>query len=153
VSRARATGGARRTATIGGVEHRSFRHWGGYVFGGLTAFAVDLAITWVLVAVGFDPFSARLIALAVATGVNWLLQRRITFNVPHPPHLAEFVRFFVVASGGNAATLATYTLMLLLLPSMPLVVAVCLSSAVGGLLAYVGFRYGVFHRHSDQDFR
>jgi putative flippase GtrA len=152
VSRARDIGGQRRGATIGGVEHRSFRHWGGYVFGGLTAFAVDLAITWVLVAVGLDPFSARIVGLVIATAVNWLLQRRITFNVPHPPHLAEFVRFFVVASGGNAATLVIYAL-LLLVPEMPLVVAVCLSSAVGGLVAYIGFRFGVFHRHRSADFR
>ena len=128
------------------IDHRSFRHWGGFIFSGLTAFVVDIAVTWLLVQVHLDRFSSRLIGILVATVVAWLMHRRITFNVPYPPSVREFVRFFLVASSANGATYVTYTVILLLLPETPLVAAIVVSSGVGGLLSYIGFRFGVFHR-------
>ena len=128
------------------IDHRSFRHWGGFIFSGLTAFAVDVAITWLLVQVQLDRFSSRLIGILVATVVAWLMHRRITFNVSYPPSVSEFVRFFLVASSANGATYVAYAVILLLLPETPLVAAIVVSSGVGGLLSYFGFRFGVFHR-------
>ena len=134
----------------GQIDHRSFRHWGGFIFSGLTAFAIDIALTWGLVhGVHLDPFSARLIGILVATVVAWLMHRRITFNVADDPSLKEFVRFFVVASAANGATYVTYIAILLLLPATPLVAQSSLSSGVGGLLSYLGFRFGVFHRFEE----
>jgi putative flippase GtrA len=128
------------------IDHRSFRHWGGFIFSGLTAFAVDVAVTWLLVQVHLDRFSSRLIGILVATVVAWLMHRRITFNVSYPPSVREFVRFFLVASSANGATYVAYAVILLLLPETPLVAAIVVSSGVGGLLSYIGFRFGVFHR-------
>jgi putative flippase GtrA len=136
----------------GGVDHRSIRHWGGFIFSGLTAFAVDMAVTWLLVdGAGLDRFTSRLIGILVATVVAWLMHRRITFNVPHPPSLTEFVRFFAVASGANAANYVVYAAILLLAPSTPLAVAIVISSGVAALLSYVGFRFGVFRRLEPDD--
>lgn len=132
------------------IDHRSFRHWGGFIFSGLTAFAVDIAVTWVLVRVArLDPFSARLIGILAATVVAWLMHRRITFNVAYGPSLNEFLRFFVVASGANGANYVVYAAILLLLPATPLTVAIVVSSGIGGLLSYLGFRFGVFRRFEE----
>ncbi len=133
----------------GHIDHRSFRHWGGFIFSGLTAFAVDVGVTWVLVQVGLDPFTSRLLGIVVATFVAWLMHRRITFNVPYAPSVREFVRFFVVASSANGATYVSYTILLLVAPSFPLVAAIVLSSGIGGALSYFGFRFGVFHRFEE----
>jgi putative flippase GtrA len=131
----------------GTIDHRSMRHWGGFIFSGLTAFVVDMAVTWVLVAnLGVDRFTARLIGILVATVVAWLMHRRITFNVASPPSLSEFVRFFAVASGANAANYVVYAAILLLVPATPLPVAIVISSGVAALLSYLGFRFGVFRR-------
>ena len=136
----------------GQIDHRSFRHWGGFIFSGLTAFAIDVSVTWVLVhGARLDPFSSRLIGILVATVAAWLLHRRITFNVAHDPSLTEFVRFFVVASSANGATYLTYIAILLLLPATPLVAAIVVSSGVGGLLSYLGFRFGVFRRFDEEE--
>jgi putative flippase GtrA len=135
----------------GQIDHRSFRHWGGFIFSGLTAFAIDISLTWVLVhGVGLDPFSARLIGILVATVVAWLMHRRITFNVAYDPSVMEFVRFFVVASAANGANYVTYAALLLIVRHIPLVVAIVLSSGVAGLLSYFGFRFGVFQRFEEK---
>jgi len=135
----------------GQIDHRSFRHWGGFIFSGLTAFAIDVSITWVLVhGVRLDPFSARLIGILVATVAAWLMHRRITFNVAYDPSVKEFARFFVVASSANGATYVTYIAILLVLPKTPLVAAIIVSSGVGGLLSYLGFRFGVFRRFEEE---
>ena len=136
----------------GRIDHRSFRHWGGFIFSGLTAFVVDIATTWVLVgAARLDPFSARLIGILLATVVAWLMHRRITFNVARGPSLAEFLRFFVVASGANAANYVVYAAILLMVPQAPLTVAIVISSGVAGLLSYLGFRFGVFRRFEEDE--
>ena len=136
----------------GQIDHRSFRHWGGFIFSGLTAFVVDIAVTAFLVGrVRLDPFSGRLIGILVATVVAWLMHRRITFNVAHGPSLVEFLRFFAVASGANAANYVVYAAILLLLPHTPLLIAIVISSGVAGLLSYFGFRFGVFHRFEEDE--
>jgi putative flippase GtrA len=129
------------------IDHWSFRHWGGYIFGGLTAFAVDFAVIEVAhYGFGIDPFWSNVIGLCVATVVAWLLHRRITFNVPYPPSLREFVRFFVIAWAANGVSLAANTLILWAAPAAPIEAAFLISRGFGGASAYIGFRFGVF-RH------
>ncbi len=49
------------------------------VVGGL-GFVVDAGLTVTLIQVGLDPFSARLIAIALAMLVTWRLNRALTFG-------------------------------------------------------------------------
>jgi putative flippase GtrA len=86
------------------------------------------------------------IGLSVATVVAWALHRRITFNVPYPPSVREFLRFFVVAWGANGVSLLANTIILWAVPAAPIEAAFLVSRAFGGAAAYVGFRFGVF-RH------
>ncbi len=150
--KARRAGPGGATPSPGPIDHRSFRHWGGFIFSGLTAFVVDMSVTFLLVHVArLDRFSSRLIAILIATVVAWLLHRRITFNVPYGPSIAEFVRFFLVASSANGANYVVYAAILLLVPATPLLVAIVISSSVAGLLSYFGFRFGVFHRFEEEE--
>jgi putative flippase GtrA len=144
----------------GEIDHRSFRHWGGFIFSGLTAFLVDFIVIELLSRLfGVEANLANLIGILVATVVAWLLHRRISFNVPEPPSLREFVRFFIVASGANSISFLSNALFLWLfpiinfdalftwlLPVTTLEVAFFSSRAVGGALSYIGFRFGVFRR-------
>jgi putative flippase GtrA len=141
---------ATHVAVAQGIDHRSFRHWGGFIFSGLTAFGVDfLVIEFCNRVLGIDAFWSNAIGLSVATVVAWLLHRRISFNVPYPPSVAEFARFFVIAWAANGISLATNTVILWLVPAAPLEAAFLISRAVGGASSYMGFRFGVFHHFKD----
>jgi putative flippase GtrA len=150
------------------IDHRSFRHWGGFIFSGLTAFLVDWLVIWMLHTwFGVGPNLANLGGILVATLVAWLLHRRISFNVPYPPSLREFARFFVFASVANAASWVSNALLTHLFlytldvpldapigwlgPVTPLEAAFVLSRCVGGAVSYVGFRFGVFHYRFDKE--
>jgi putative flippase GtrA len=156
----------------GEIDHRSFRHWGGFIFSGLTAFLVDLAVAEALHwGLGVEANLANLIGILVATVVAWLLHRRISFNVQEPPSLREFLKFFLFASGANSMSFLSNALFLWLFPIIafdafviaivgwvadvlhlgrPSItnfeVAFFASRAVGGALSYIGFRFGVFRR-------
>lgn len=124
---------------------RSFRHWGGFILSGGTAFVVDAAITLTLVyLVGLDRFSARLFAILVAMVVAWLMHRRITFAVAAPPSLKEFLRFATVAWTANALNYLIYIGILLVRPTTPTLAAVVIATGTAAIFSYLGFRLGVF---------
>jgi putative flippase GtrA len=132
------TGGAR-------IDYRSFRHWGGFVFSGGTAFLVDAAITGSLIHfAGVDPFSSRLVAIAAAMVVAWLLHRRLTFDMATAPSIGEFGRFASVAIGASLVNYAVYALVLLARPATPPLFALVLGTAVAMVVSYLGFRLRVF---------
>jgi putative flippase GtrA len=134
-------------AAPGQIDHRSARHWGGFVVSGGTAFLVDAAITLGLIRLaGLDPFLARLIGILAAMVVAWLMHRRITFNVAHPPSVGEFMRFAAVAGSANGLNYAVYAAILLLWPATPPLLALIVSTGIATVFAYLGFRFGVFRR-------
>jgi len=129
------------------LDHRSFRHWGGFVLSGGTAAVVDAAITTALIAfAGLDPFTARLLAILVAMVAAWLMHRRITFNVATPPSWREFLRFAAVAWSANALNYVIYAAILLTRPATPPILALIVSTAVTTFFSYAGFRLGVFRQ-------
>ena len=129
------------------AELRSLRHWGGFLFSGGTAFLVDAGVTALFVhLVGLDRFRARIVGIAVAMVVAWLLHRRVTFNVTAPHSLAEFLRFSTVALAANALNFAIYSLLLILFPTIHYLIAIVIATGVATIFSYVGFRLGVFRR-------
>ncbi len=52
---------------------------GGFVLSGGTAFVVDAGITLLLAHLGLNRFAARILGIAVAMVVAWLMHRRVTF--------------------------------------------------------------------------
>ncbi len=129
----------------GGVDYRSFRHWGGFLFTGGSAFVVDAGITTGLIHLaGLDPFTARLVGIAVAMIFAWLMHRRVTFNVMAPPSAREFLRFATVSGSANALNYAIYALILLAWPATLPILALVVSTAIAACASYAGFRFGVF---------
>jgi putative flippase GtrA len=132
------------TAARTGVDYRSLRHWGGFLLSGGTAFLVDAGVTTVGVHAGLNRFAARLVGIALAMVVAWLMHRRVTFNVSAARSWSEFLRFAVVALSANALNFAVYSLLLLLFPAVHFLVALVIATAVATAFSYIGFRLGVF---------
>ncbi len=127
--------------------YRSFRHWGGFLFSGGSAFVIDAGInTGLIHFAGLNPFVSRLISIACAMVWAWLMHRRVTFAVTAPPSLGEFVRFAAVAGGANALNYAVYAGILLAWPAVPPLAAMIISTAIATAASYLGFRFGVFRR-------
>ncbi len=126
------------------TDTRSFRHWGGFLVSGGTAFVVDAALTLALTYAGLNAFAARLIAIMVAMVVAWLMHRRFTFAVKAPPSLREFMKFAAVAWSANALNYGIYAVLLLVWPALWPLAAMVVSTAVAMVFSYLGFRLGVF---------
>lgn len=126
------------------TDTRSFRHWGGFLVSGGTAFVVDAALTLALTYAGLNAFAARLIAIMVAMVVAWLMHRRFTFAVKAPPSLREFMKFAAVAWSANALNYGIYAVLLLVWPALWPFAAMVVSTAVAMVFSYLGFRLGVF---------
>jgi putative flippase GtrA len=128
-------------------SYRSFRHWGGFLFSGGSAFVVDAAInTGLIHLAGLNPFVSRLISIGCAMVWAWLMHRRVTFAVAAPPSLGEFARFAAVAGSANALNYAVYAGILLAWPAVPPLAAMIVSTAIATAASYLGFRFGVFRR-------
>jgi putative flippase GtrA len=120
------------------------RHWGGFVLSGGTAFVVDAGVTTLLVHFGLDRFVARLIGIAVAMVVAWLMHRRVTFAMDAGASWSEFLRFVTVAASANLLNFVVYGLLLIAFPALPVIVAIVIATAVATICSYLGFRLGVF---------
>ena len=131
------------------LDYRSFRHWGGFIFSGGSAFLVDAAInTGLIHLAGLSPFVSRLISIGCAMVFAWQMHRRVTFAVTAPPSLGEFARFATVAGSANALNYAIYVVILLAWPPTPPLLALVVSTAIATAASYLGFRFGVFRREA-----
>lgn len=136
---------ARRDVTQPIHKAQPFRHWGGFLLSGGTAFLVDAGITLALAS--FTPLGrgvARLIGILVAMVVAWLMHRHITFAVRRPPSVSEFLRFAAVAWVANALNYLVYLGILFALPATPTLAAIVVATLIAAVFSYLGFRLGVF---------
>ena len=121
---------------------------------GLVGYFVDAGITFVCAKyLGLPPLFARPPGFIVATVVNFLLNRSITFRHSGAPILSAFLRYCGVASAGLAINYAVYSACVLLAPSfgiavepaiLPLFVAA--GSAAAMVFTFLGFRFFAFRR-------
>jgi putative flippase GtrA len=119
---------------------------------GLIGYAVDAAITYAGARyAGLSPELARPPGFIVATVVNFLLNRAITFRHSEAPLVRAFIRYCLVASGGLPVNYAVYSACVLLAPRfglqivpavLPLFVAAGAGSAM--ILTFLGFRFFAF---------
>jgi putative flippase GtrA len=131
-----------------GAPTSGFRHWGGFLLSGGTAFIVDAGITTGLTSLAeVNPLIARIIAILVAMVVAWLMHRRITFDMRTPPSLTEFARFAAVAWTANLLNFAIYAVILTLRPGTWPFAALVISTGVAMVVSYLGFRFGVFREY------
>lgn len=129
------------------LDYRSFRHWGGFIFSGGSAFVVDAGINSGLIHLaGLSPLVSRIISIGCAMVFAWIMHRRLTFAVTAPPSLGEFLRFAGVAGTANALNYAIYAGILLAWPPAWPFVALVISTGIATAASYLGFRFGVFRR-------
>jgi putative flippase GtrA len=113
---------------------------------------IDAGITYLCAKyLAMSPELARPPGFIIATIVNYLLNRSITFRHARAPVVGSFMRYCLVASAGLAVNYAVYSACVLLAPIagigvtpaiLPLFVAA--GSGVAMILTFVGFRFFAF---------
>jgi putative flippase GtrA len=127
------------------------RHGLGFLVSGGTAFAVDALVLQLLTALlGLHPIAARLVAISLAMVAGWLMHRTLTFAVPTPPSVAEFLRYAGVAWTAAALNYGLFVLIVLARPGTQPLVALVVSSAAAMIFAYLGMRFAAFRRRGDE---
>ena len=119
---------------------------------GLIGYFVDAGITFAGAKyVGLPPELARPPGFIVATVVNFVLNRAITFRNSRAPFLRSFLRYCGVASVGLAVNYAVYSACVVLAPHVGVAVTpailplfVAAGSGVAMILTFVGFRLFAF---------
>lgn len=140
-----------------GARIPPWRHYGGFLAGGVLAFLTDITVLHLLVDdVGISPFVARVFSIAVAMVVSWLMHRTFTFEAARPPSLKEFGNFAAVAWSAQAVNYLVYSGVLITfahwavgmspVPISDKTFAALCGSAVAMVFSYSGFRFGVFTR-------
>ena len=119
---------------------------------GLIGYFVDAGITFAGAKyVGLPPELARPPGFIVATIVNFVLNRAITFRNSRAPFLRSFLRYCGVASVGLAVNYAVYSACVVLAPHVGVAVTpailplfVAPGSGAAMILTFVGFRLFAF---------
>ncbi len=93
-----------------------------------------------------DPFTARLIAIAIALQVTWLLNRTFTFGKSNRSAAVEGMRYGGVGIAANLLNYLVYSGLLIFVPELPPVVALTIGSATGTVFSYTGYAKLVFGR-------
>ncbi len=123
-----------------------------FVAVGLIGYVVDAAITFAGAKyLGLSPELARPPGFIVATVVNFLLNRAITFRHSAAPIVRAFVRYWAVAAAGLVVNYAVYSACVLMAPrfgvaATPAILPVFVAVGGGGamLLTFLGFRFFAF---------
>jgi len=123
-----------------------------FVAVGAFGFVVDASVTFSLNKfMGVDPYLARFPAFAIATVLNFGLNRWLTFSHSTAKLLDAFIRYVMVCAVGLAVNYAAYALSLtawsaLGLPVSPLILPlfVAFGSGVAMFVTYFGFRRFAF---------
>ena len=119
---------------------------------GLIGYVVDASVTYFGAKyLGLSPVVARPPGFLIATVVNFVLNRAITFRHAETPLIRAFVRYCLVATVGLAVNYGVYSLCVLAWPLvgfavtpaiLPLFVAA--GSGVAMVVTFVGFRWFAF---------
>jgi putative flippase GtrA len=119
---------------------------------GLFGYIVDAAITYAAAKYGgLSPEFARPPGFIIATLVNFVLNRSITFRRSRAPLVRAFLRYWGVASVGLAVNYAVYSACVFLAPRIGVAVTpailplfVAAGSGAAMVLTFIGFRFFAF---------
>ncbi len=114
---------------------------------GATGFIVDAAVLELLVrTTPLGPFLSRAIAVTVAIGATWLLNRNFTFGASKHSVLGEGVRYGSVGLTSAALNSLVYSAVLLVIPAMKPFEALVLSSIAAMAFSFFAYSRFVFRR-------
>lgn len=119
---------------------------------GLTGYVVDSTLTYAFVRwFGVDPVLARFPAFAIATVINFLLNRFLTFANSRVAILPAFVKYVMVCAVGFVVNYLVYLGALKLSPLLGfpvtpgmLPIFVAMGSGVAMFFTFFGFRFFAF---------
>jgi putative flippase GtrA len=119
---------------------------------GVIGYFVDAGMTYICAKyLGLSPELARPPGFILATIVNYVLNRTITFRDSRAPVFRAFLRYCGVASVGLAVNYAVYSACVVLAPRIGIAVTpailplfVAAGSAVAMFVTFVGFRFFAF---------
>lgn len=119
---------------------------------GLVGYFIDAGITYVCAKyLGMSPELARPPGFIIATLVNFILNRSITFRHSRAPLFRAFLRYCGVASVGLAVNYAVYSACVALAPRIGIAVTpailplfVAAGSGAAMVLTFLGFRFFAF---------
>ena len=119
---------------------------------GFVGYVIDAGITYAGAKyAGLSPELARPPGIVVATIVNFLLNRAVTFRHSSAPLARAFLRYIAVASAGLAVSYGVYSACVRLAPRLgfeatPAILPLFVAAGVGAamVLTFLGFRFFAF---------
>jgi len=112
---------------------------------GFAGFAVDTGSLALLHhGFGMDPFSARIISIALAIFSTWRLNRSVTFGRSDSGQVSEGARYYGVALVTAAVNFGIYSAILLIWPVVWPVAAAVVATAMTMFMSYFGYSRLVF---------
>lgn len=112
---------------------------------GAGGFVVDAGLLLILVSgMGFGPLAGRVVSILIAMTFTWWFNRRWTFRSADRRQFVEWGRYAMANGAGALVNYAVFTAIVVSVPVVPLIVAVCLGTGAGLAVNYLGSRYLVF---------
>lgn len=112
---------------------------------GFAGFAVDTGTLALLHHVlGLDPYTARILSIALAIFTTWRLNRSVTFGRSDSGQVSEGARYYTVAIVTALVNFGIYSAILLLWTNAWPVAAAVVATAVTMFMSYFGYSRLVF---------
>ncbi|MCR5857527.1 GtrA family protein [Mesorhizobium sp. J428] len=123
------------------------KRFGRFLVIGVIGFVADAGMLGALLMwTPLGVYSARLVSIAFALTVTWLLNRLITFG-PSSRHVAvEGARYGGVGIATSAINYLAYSALLWAVPDVPVIVALVVASVVALAFSFAGYSRLVFDR-------
>lgn len=112
---------------------------------GFAGFAVDTGTLFLLHHVlGIDPFTARIVSIALAILTTWRLNRSVTFGRSDTGQVSEGARYYTVAATTALVNFGIYSAVLLVWTSAWPVAAAVFATGITMFMSYFGYSRLVF---------
>ena len=111
---------------------------------GILGFVVDAGMTLTLIHRGIDPFTARVLSIALAMMVTWRLHRALTFGASDSSQAREGFRYFTVAIIAAILNYAIYAGLLIAFSAISPLFAIVVAIGTVTVLSFLGYRHLVF---------
>lgn len=113
---------------------------------GVIGFLTDAGSLLALNQAGLDPFSARVISIALAMFTTWRLNRTMTFGASGRSEASEGARYGAVALAVAGLNYAIYAGLLVAFPALWPVIATAMAITLAMAASYFGYSRLVFHK-------
>lgn len=116
------------------------------VTGGIGFVADAVALQALVAGAAMDPVAARLLSIAFALTVTWLINRHFTFTPSSRGMLREGARYGGVGLGASLLNFTAYAAIMASFPAVPPLAALVVASATAMALSWLGYSRIVFDR-------